>query len=87
MLPKLNPEDYPEKVCCGVLEHLVANGFEFPFMKRFKTKPEGKDGIDIQEAWAVDVYKKDTRSLGINQRQKATIFLSYCPFCGKKIGE
>jgi hypothetical protein len=89
VLPKLNPDDYPEKVCCGVLEHLIANGFEFPFIMPFRVEPEeGKQGdFSLQEKWAVSLYKKDSRSLGINQRQKITIFLSYCPFCGKKFGE
>jgi hypothetical protein len=82
-IPEFNPDDYPDKVCCGILEHLVNTGYKFPFSIPIQLS---QDMSLKAGSWAVTVYEQDTRTLGLNQRKHVTVFLSYCPFCGKKIG-
>lgn len=85
MLPEFKPEDYPDKTCCGVLEHLIASGYKFPFSKPVVVK---RDTMQMDTGgWAVTMYEQDARTLGLNQRKHITVFLTHCPFCGKKIGE
>jgi hypothetical protein len=86
IIPPFKPEDYPDKVCCGWLEHLVAAGFKFPFSIKTAITARDENSVDSQDKWSVEFYKQDARSLGVNQRQHITIFFLYCPFCGKKIG-
>lgn len=84
LLEGFKPEDYPERVCCGTLEHLVETGYKFPFSKPIIVSKELQ--IGASDKWAVTIYEQDARSLGLNQRKHVTVFLSYCPFCGKEIG-
>lgn len=86
-IPEFNPDDYPDKVCCGILEHLLVSGFEFPFTLPMSVSPAAPGDFNVQPRWAVRLYQKDQRTLGLNQAKSVTLFLMYCPFCGKKIGK
>ena len=83
-LPDFNPDDYPDKTCCGILEHMIVSGYKFPFSKPIMVN---KDMQMNAGGWAVTMYEQDSRSLGLNQRKHITVFITHCPFCGKKIGE
>lgn len=80
-----NSEDYPDAVCCGILEHMVLCGYKFPFQVPILIN---RPGMELEaKKWSVSFYGKDLRSSGLNQRDTVSMFLVYCPFCGEKIGE
>lgn len=74
-----NPEDYPDRVCCGILEHLTTVGLEFPF-----TFVTFGDREQIK-GWAVSMCPVDPRTLGPVIAKASMVLLSNCPFCGKKL--
>jgi len=79
-----NPEDYPDAVCCGILEHMVLCGYAFPFARPIMVQKPG----ELQALkWSITFYGKDKRSLNLSQRDRVSMFVVYCPFCGEKIGE
>lgn len=83
-IEQFKQEDYPDRVCCGALEHLTTSGFRYPFSRPVAI---GND-LDLKAlGWFVTVYERDERTLNLNPGRSVKVVLQYCPFCGKKIAE
>lgn len=77
-----NADDYPNKTCCGVMEHIVAEGYTLPFYHPISITQD----LHTLKAlpWSIRVMKQ-TPSGGLARRGAVTMIMSYCPFCGKKV--
>lgn len=73
-------EDYPERSCCGIFEHLTKNGYIIPFVR----VQDSETGNHI--GWAVSLYKSsDRRTMQPLAKDSLRFQMMYCPFCGDRI--
>ena len=82
-LKEFKRENYPERVCCGILEWITDSGFTFPFQRpiiinKYKQMVPG--------GWSAQCHKKTPKG-DISKKEYIHFFLTHCPFCGQEIGE
>ena len=78
---QFNSDDYEDKTCCGIMEHLEANGFKVPFERPLSID---KKGLMVVNDWAIHCFKM-TSAGNISTKNKTIMYLSFCPFCGQKL--
>ena len=79
---EFNPDNFPNRTCCGVMEYFVSDGWAIPFERPIAVN---RDTLNMEVVgWSIRLYKKT--SAGHPSKQKGPfILMSFCPFCGKNI--
>lgn len=82
ILSNYSPDKYPARVCCGMLEHFVANGYVFPF-----ERPIGAENLTLKAlGWAVNFFKRTPNGrIDQTKKGKVIVFIGFCPFCGHRL--
>jgi hypothetical protein len=80
-LKEFKEEDYPDRVCCGVLEWIVDAGYAFPFQRPIIIN---EDRQLVPGGWSAQCFKKTPKG-DISRKENIHFFLTYCPFCGKEL--
>lgn len=83
-IPQVNPDDYPNRACCGWLEHMQAHGYVYPY------RPVEVIGGHLDEGgkviYGLAFYQQDPRTMQpLTNRDVIILQLPHCPFCGAKI--
>lgn len=69
--------------CCDAMKEILSK-FDKPFYWPIRFVPKTHDLV--ADELAVTLYKT-TPAGNISKRGSATVFLNYCPWCGKKLRE
>lgn len=78
-LDGFDPEDFPDKLCCGIPEYMILCGLVFPLEII-------EDLVTKKHRLAVRFFEKDPRTLKPNTVRSLSMIVQTCPFCGEDIG-
>jgi hypothetical protein len=76
-----NPDDYPNKTCCGLLEYFVDQGYVYPISKPIGVSQELAMSV---MGWSIR-YCKQKPSGDISTKDSVHLLMNFCPFCGKAL--
>lgn len=73
-----DPDDFPDKACCGLPEYLMLCGFFYP-LEAVRLRA-GKPA-----RLAIRFFERDPRTFQPNLARTVSLVMPYCPFCGENI--
>lgn len=69
-------------ICCGVVEALKDKGYYYPFERPIIIN---KDTLNLEVGGVALRVCKKTPTGKISQTKQSSIFIKFCPFCGKSL--